>query len=176
MSLESETQQTIGFLTFPEPSAHETAHETIQSWASRAVSSEVERLLYTQDVGGSIPSPPTSRRTVSNIPTIAKEEPRRRCSRTNVGVRSFQQLQVSTNHTRHLSRLSMTRSCNCTTPWPRRQVWPKSPGGTRGSNADPDAPESLARLRGHMRVDLSNPRVAHHAGVIIPVHEATPGA
>jgi hypothetical protein len=27
-----------------------------------------------------------------------------------------------------------------------------------------------------MRVDLSNPRVAHHVGVIIPVHEAAPGA
>jgi hypothetical protein len=37
-------------------SATETATDT------RAVSSEVERLLYTQDVGGSIPSPPTSRR------------------------------------------------------------------------------------------------------------------
>jgi hypothetical protein len=86
MSLESETQQTIGFLTFPEPSAHETAHETIQSWASRAVSSEVERLLYTQDVAGSIPAPPTT----FTIPTIAKEEPRRACSATNVGVRSFQ--------------------------------------------------------------------------------------
>jgi hypothetical protein len=113
---------------------------------------------------------------MNGIPTIEKEEPRRRCSRTNVGVRSFQRLQVSANHTRHLIRLSMTRPCICTTPWPRRQVWSNTPGGTRGSNADPDAPESLARLRGHMRADLSNPRVAHHAGVIIPVHEATPGA
>ena len=37
-------------------SATETATDTPQG----AVSSEVERLLYTQDVGGSIPSPPTT--------------------------------------------------------------------------------------------------------------------
>ncbi len=29
-------------------------------WASRAVSSAVERLSYTQEVGGSRPSPPTN--------------------------------------------------------------------------------------------------------------------
>src|SRR5258708_18072768 len=42
-----------GVFTWPPLSATETATDT------RAVSSEVERLLYTQDVGGSIPSPPT---------------------------------------------------------------------------------------------------------------------
>jgi hypothetical protein len=36
----------------------------------------------------------------------------------------------------------------------------KSPAGTRSSNADPDGPASLARLRGHTRASLEHSRFA----------------
>ena len=40
--------------------------------SSGAVSSEVERLLYTQDVGGSIPSPPTNLGLLPNRQVFAR--------------------------------------------------------------------------------------------------------
>lgn len=42
------------------PPLHGAANAARQT--ARAVSSAVERFVYTEDVGGSIPSPPTSRR------------------------------------------------------------------------------------------------------------------
>jgi hypothetical protein len=52
---DAETLCFIGFPASDLPSVHDTVPET----PSGAVSSAVERLLYTQDVAGSIPAPPT---------------------------------------------------------------------------------------------------------------------
>jgi hypothetical protein len=57
-------------------------------------------------------------------------------------------------------RQSAFRVCMRTTLWPPRQVRSKSPAGTRSSNADPDGPASLARLRGHTRASLEHSRFA----------------
>jgi hypothetical protein len=65
--------------------------------------------------------------------------------------------------------------CRCTTPWPRRQVWSKTSGGTYGRKAGPDAPLVCSTSGEYTRAELSTPRFAHHAGVIIPVHAAKPG-
>jgi hypothetical protein len=66
--------------------------------------------------------------------------------------------------------------CMCTTSDRGESMRSNSPGGTLNAKAFPDAPDGLARPKGQTRADLSKPRVAHRAGVIIPVNEATPGA
>jgi hypothetical protein len=52
------------------------------------------------------------------------------------------------SHCPALCRLSVVGARRCTTPRPQRQWRSMAPGGTRGSNADPDAPNGPCSAQG----------------------------
>jgi hypothetical protein len=107
---------------------------------------------------------------------FSKGKPRHVCSTSMPGSFPSQRMQQAPAGAPAYAGPSAWMPCMCTTPRPWRQVWSNATGGTHGRKAGPDAPDGLARPRGSTRADLSNPRLAHHAGVIIPVHAASPGA